>query len=220
MRNHMLKPKRYGFPHKGAMALFRGSSPKYPRRTPTPLVFMFIMVVTAGCTSATKEVPLKDLYAIEVKAISGETVKLEQYRGKTLLIVNTASRCGFTGQYDGLQKLYETYKDRGLVVLGFPSNDFMKQEPGSNDEIASFCRTNYGVTFPMFEKISVKGDDQHPLYAYLTSEETNPTFGGKISWNFNKFLISGDGQVVNRFGSRTKPDDKALVAALEGALGK
>ena len=105
-----------------------------------------------------------------------------------------------------------------MVVLGFPSNDFMKQEPGSNEEIASFCKINYGVTFPMFGKISVKGDDQHPLYTYLTSKETNPEFGGKIIWNFNKFLISADGKVINRFGSRTKPDDKKLISALEGAL--
>lgn len=161
---------------------------------------------------------MKNIYAIEAQTINGETVKLEKYKGKILLIVNTASKCGFTGQYDGLQKLYETYKDRGFVVLGFPSNDFMKQEPGSNEEIVSFCRLNYGVTFPMFGKISVKGDDQHPLYTYLTSKESNPEFDGKITWNFNKFLISSDGKVINRFGSRTKPDDKKLISAIEGAL--
>ena len=163
---------------------------------------------------------MKNFYDIEAKTIDGKTVKMEAYKGKTLLIVNTASKCGFTGQYDGLQKLYETYKDKGFVILGFPSNDFLKQEPGSNEEIASFCKLNYGVTFPMFEKISVKGDDQHPLYQFLTSKETNPEFAGKISWNFNKFLISKNGQVVNRFGSRTKPSDKKLVEAIQQEIGK
>ncbi len=163
---------------------------------------------------------MTEFYEIEAQTISGETIKLENYQGKTLLIVNTASRCGFTGQYDGLQKLYELYKDKGFVVLGFPSNDFMNQEPAGNEEIASFCKLNYGVTFPMFEKISVKGDDQHPLYAFLTSKQTNPDFSGKISWNFNKFLISADGRVINRFGSRTKPGDQKLIEAIESALSQ
>lgn len=163
---------------------------------------------------------MTDLYTIEVKTIAGETAKLDAYKGKVLLIVNTASKCGFTGQYDGLQKLYESHKDQGLVILGFPSNDFLKQEPGSNEEIQSFCKLNYGVTFPMFEKISVKGKQQHPLYAYLTSKTTDPEFAGKISWNFNKFLISRDGKIVARFGSRTSPDDKELVAAINSELTK
>ncbi|WP_281281187.1 glutathione peroxidase [Pontiella desulfatans] len=163
---------------------------------------------------------MKNFYEIEAKTITGETVKMEQYKGKLLLVVNTASKCGFTGQYDGLQELYDTYRDKGFVILGFPSNDFLKQEPGSNEEIASFCKLNYGVTFPMFEKISVKGDDQHPLYQFLTSKVTNPDFGGKISWNFNKFLISKDGRIINRFGSRTKPDDKKMVEAIKGAISK
>lgn len=177
-----------------------------------------VTAVAACTTSAPKEVPVKNFYELEVKTISGGPVKLEQYRGKTLLIVNTASRCGFTGQYDGLQKLYETYKDKGFVILGFPSNDFLSQEPGSNEEIAQFCKMNYGVTFPMFSKISVKGSDQHPLYTFLTSKETNPDSSGKISWNFNKFLISPEGEVINRFGSRTTPDDAELVAAIEQTL--
>ncbi|MEE9369327.1 MAG: glutathione peroxidase [Pontiella sp.] len=153
-----------------------------------------------------------------METIGGESIKLETYKNKVLLIVNTASRCGFTGQYDGLQKLYETYDEKGLVVLGFPSNDFMKQEPGTHEEIQSFCTLNYGVTFPLFGKVSVKGDDQHPLYAYLTSKKTNPEYGGKVSWNFNKFLIARDGKVVGRFGSRTKPNDKKLVAAIAAEI--
>lgn len=183
-----------------------------------PLTLVAVLL-TVGCVAQEKEAPVVGFYDIEVEMISGVPIKLDAYKGKTLLIVNTASRCGFTGQYDGLQKLYETYQDKDFVVLGFPSNDFMKQEPGSNEEIATFCKLNYGVTFPMFGKISVKGKDAHPLYRYLTSEEANPEFGGKITWNFNKFLVSKEGKVVGRFGSRTKPDDDTLVAAIENEIG-
>jgi len=182
------------------------------------ITLLLTALLTTACMAAKTEVTMKKLYDIEVQRISGETIKLGAYEGKVLLIVNTASRCGFTGQYDGLQKLYEEYEGKGLVILGFPSNDFLKQEPGNNEEIASFCKINYGVTFPLFEKISVKGGDQHPLYTYLTSKETNPEFAGKISWNFNKFLVSKDGRIINRFGSRTEPDDKKLVAAIVEAL--
>lgn len=178
-----------------------------------------LMICMAGCSTARKEIDVNSIYEIEVETISGEAVKLEAYKGKTLLIVNTASKCGFTGQYEGLQAIYEQYEARGLEVLGFPSNDFLRQEPGSNDEIATFCQRNYGVTFPMFAKISVKGSDQHPLYTYLTSKETNPQFGGKISWNFNKFLISKDGKITARFGSRIKPQDDEIVEALNNEVG-
>jgi len=182
------------------------------------LILLAAVALAAGCTSAPKEIPVKSFYEIEVTTIAGEPIRLAAYKGKTLLIVNTASKCGFTGQYDGLQELYENYMDRNFVVLGFPSNDFLKQEPGTNNEIDSFCKLNYGVTFPLFEKISVKGGDQHPLYTFLTSQETNPEFSGKISWNFNKFLISPEGKIVNRFGSRTKPSDKKLIEAVEGSV--
>jgi glutathione peroxidase len=157
-------------------------------------------------------------YDIEVETIKGEKVDMEAYRGKVLLIVNTASKCGFTGQYEGLEALYEEFQNQGLVILGFPSNDFLRQEPGTNEEIESFCRLNYGVTFPMFAKIKVKGGDQHPLYAYLTSKETNPEFAGKITWNFNKFLIGREGKILCRFGSRTKPQDPKLLEQLKTAL--
>ena len=133
---------------------------------------------------------MPSIYDFTMDNIKGEPVELSQYKGKVVLIVNTASKCGFTYQYDGLEELYQTYQDSGLVILGFPANNFLKQEPGTNEEIAEFCRLNYGVTFPMFSKISVKGEDIHPLYQYLTSKETNPEFEGNISWNFNKFLIS------------------------------
>lgn len=179
------------------------------------------LFLATGCFAQENQVTANtNFYAIEAKTISGETVKMEQYKGKVLLIVNTASKCGFTPQYAGLEALYEKYKDQGLLVLGFPSNDFREQEPGTNEEIAHFCKLNYGVTFPMFGKIVVKGDGQHPLYAYLTSKETDPKFSGEITWNFNKFLISRNGEIVNRFDSSIKPDDKELVAAIEAELAK
>ena len=158
------------------------------------------------------------IYDFTMKSIEGKEVKLESYKGKVLLIVNTASKCGFTKQYDGLQELYKLYEKDGFVVLGFPANNFLHQEPGDNQEIQNFCRLNYGVTFPMFEKISVAGKSIHPLYKYLTDKKANPKVGGKISWNFNKFLISKDGRIINRFGSATTPLDKDVIAAIEEAL--
>jgi glutathione peroxidase len=153
-----------------------------------------------------------------VKGIDGDDVALDRYKGKVLLIVNVASKCGFTRQYEGLQALYERYEDRGFLVLGFPANDFGRQEPGTNAEIRQFCTLNYGVTFPMFAKIAVKGADQHPLYAFLTDKERNPEHGGRITWNFNKFLVDGNGTLIGRFGSRVKPLDERMVAAVEAAL--
>ncbi len=155
---------------------------------------------------------------MKVKDIDGNEVALSTYKGKVLLIVNVASKCGFTKQYAGLQKLYETYKDKGLVVLGFPANNFFRQEPGSNAEIKQFCTTKFNVSFPMFAKISVRGKDIAPLYAFLTSQETQPVKQGKISWNFNKFLVDRTGNVVHRFGSRTTPEDKKLITAAEALL--
>ena len=164
------------------------------------------------------EAAMTNIYDFTMRDIDGKNVSLSAFKGKVLLIVNVASKCGFTGQYEGLEKLHTTYTNRGFVVLGFPANDFLGQEPGTEAEIKSFCTLTHGVTFPMCAKISVKGKDIHPLYAFLTSKETNPSFGGAISWNFNKFLIGRDGVIVGRFGSRTKPDDKELMAAVETAL--
>ncbi len=151
--------------------------------------------------------------------IDGTPVALEQYRGKVLLIVNVASRCGFTYQYEGLEALYRQYKDRGLVILGFPSNDFLGQEPGSNAEIKQFCTLKYDVTFPMFSKIRVKGDGMDPLYRYLTDSREDPKFSGPISWNFNKFLIGKDGSVIGRFRTQDEPQSLAIRQAIEAALG-
>ena len=162
--------------------------------------------------------PLKSIYDFTLKDIDGQEVSLADFKGKVLLVVNVASKCGFTRQYAGLEKLFQTDADKGLVVLGFPANNFLGQEPGTEAEIKSFCTLNYGVTFPMFAKISVKGENIHPLYAFLTDKELHPETGGAISWNFNKFLVGRDGKILARFDSRTAPEDPALVAAIETAL--
>ncbi|MCD9188184.1 MAG: glutathione peroxidase [Pyrinomonadaceae bacterium] len=153
-----------------------------------------------------------------MKDIDGKDVKLDTYKGKVSLVVNTASKCGLTPQYEGLQALYDKYKDRGFVILGFPANNFMGQEPGTEKEIKDFCTLNYKVTFPMFSKISVKGTDQHPFYTYLTNKESNPGFDGDITWNFEKFLVGKDGKVLARFSPKTKPDDPKIAEAIEAAL--
>lgn len=155
------------------------------------------------------------LAEIPLKTISGAPASLSDYAGKVLLIVNVASKCGLTPQYEGLEALYRSHRDAGLVVLGFPANDFAGQEPGSAEEIMTFCTANFGVDFPMFEKMVVKGPDKHPLYAALLDAIPDPA---EIRWNFEKFLIGRDGAVVARFDPRTAPDDPALVAAIDKAL--
>ena len=155
-----------------------------------------------------------------MKNIDGQDVPLSTYRGKVILLVNTASKCGYTDQYAGLESLYRAYSAKGLMVLGFPANNFLGQEPGTDEEIKSFCTLKYDVTFPMFAKISVKGKDQHPLYSFLTEKETNPEFVGDITWNFNKFLVSRQGKIVARFGTRVKPEDPELVKAIEENLAR
>lgn len=152
-----------------------------------------------------------------MKKIDGTPVDLASYKGKVVLIVNVASRCGYTPQYAGLQKLYETYKDKGLVVLGFPANEFGAQEPGTDPQIAEFCSSKYGVTFDMFSKIVVKGADKAPLYKALTEGATP---AGEVAWNFEKFLVGRDGAIVGRFKSGVAPDDAKLTAAIEAAIGK
>lgn len=180
---------------------------------------IFLLIVSGfSLSSADQHKSKSSIYNFTVTDIDGNNVKLSEYQGKTLLIVNVASKCGNTPQYEGLQKIYEEYKEMGLMVLGFPANNFGSQEPGTNEEIKEFCSLNYGVTFPMFSKISVKGEDIHPLYQYLTSEESNPEFAGEISWNFNKFLVDPSGKVVARFGSKEKPESKEILAAIEMAL--
>lgn len=159
----------------------------------------------------------ESIYDFEMKSLSGDDISLSQYEGDVLLIVNTASECGYTPQYKELQKLYEEYGDKGFYVLGFPANNFGGQEPGSDEEIAQFCEMNYGVTFPMFSKISVKGEDQHPLYQYLTSAD-HLDVEGEIGWNFEKFLIDRNGNIVRRFKSNVTPMSKELIGSLEEIL--
>lgn len=155
------------------------------------------------------------LYDVQVKTIDGQDVSLSTYKGKALLIVNTASQCGYTPQYKGLETLYKTYKSKGFEILAFPSNDFGAQEPGSNQEIKKFCELKYKTTFPLFEKLTVKGPSAHPLYRYLTSLKEN---GGDVKWNFNKFLVTPDGTVVAHFPSSTEPMSEELTQKLEATL--
>jgi glutathione peroxidase len=158
------------------------------------------------------------LYEFTLNSIDGQPAPLAAYKGKVLLLVNVASKCGFTPQYKELEAVYEKYKEQGLLVVGFPANNFMGQEPGSNEEIKTFCSRTYNVTFPLYSKISVKGDDKAPLYQYLTDKATNPEFGGEIKWNFTKFLVGRDGTIVARFEPTVKPDAPNVLAAIEKAL--
>jgi glutathione peroxidase len=153
-----------------------------------------------------------------VKTIDGKEQNLSQYKGKVVMIVNVASRCGYTPQYEGLEKLYKTYADRGFVILGFPANNFNHQEPGNNEQIKQFCTAKYGVTFPMMSKISVAGADQAPLYKYLTEPQTAGDFAGDIGWNFNKFLVDRNGNLIARYNSKTTPADPQVTAEIEKAL--
>jgi glutathione peroxidase len=159
------------------------------------------------------------LHDFRARTISGEERSLGDFRGKVALVVNVASKCGLTPQYEGLQKLYDAQRARGLEVLGFPCNQFAGQEPGSEAQVQEFCSLNYGVTFPLFAKIEVNGEGRHPLYAWLTSVDAAPEGAGDVKWNFGKFVIGRDGSLVARFAPPTKPDDPALLAAIEKALG-
>ena len=158
------------------------------------------------------------IYDADVQALDGSPADLSDYEGKTVLIVNVASQCGLTPQYAGLQQLHEQYGDRGFAVLGFPCNQFGAQEPGTSDEIKTFCETNYGVTFPMFSKIDVNGDDRHALYDQLTAVADAEGQAGDVQWNFEKFLVSADGEIVARFRPMVTPEDPALVGAIEEQL--
>ncbi len=162
--------------------------------------------------------PMKaPVYSFTMKTLEGKDVPLSSYEGNVVMIVNTASFCGYTPQYKDLETIYKQYKDKGFVVLGFPANDFGKQEPGKDEDIAAFCERNYGVSFPMFSKISVKGKDIHPLFQYLT---TQTQFKEEIGWNFTKFLVDKNGAVVAKFQSKTKPTDKEVLSSIEALLAK
>jgi glutathione peroxidase len=157
------------------------------------------------------------IYGYKVQTIDGQDVELKQYAGEVLLVVNVASECGLTPQYAGLEQMYRKYKDQGFVILGFPANEFGKQEPGTNEQIKQFCTSTFGVTFPMFAKVCVKGEGICPLYKYLT-EHANKKVAGEVQWNFQKYLVARDGQVIAKFDPRVKPDDSQFVQAVEEAL--
>jgi glutathione peroxidase len=158
------------------------------------------------------------VHEFTLAAIDGTPTPLANYKGKVMLVVNVASQCGYTYQYEGLQALYVKYKDQGLVVTGFPANNFGEQEPGSNAEIGAFCKSKFGVTFPMFAKISVAGKDKAPLYQFLTDRTANPKTGGEIPWNFTKYLVDCNGKVLARFDAPVEPESEELTSAIERAL--
>ncbi|HXR39974.1 MAG TPA: glutathione peroxidase [Terracidiphilus sp.] len=179
---------------------------------------LMILMLCFACGSLAAET--KSIYDFTMKSIDGQQVSLGSYSGKVVLLVNVASKCGYTPQYAGLEALYEKYKDRGLVIVGIPANNFAQQEPGTNEEIKKFCSNKYNVTFPMMAKVSVLGDDKAPLYAFLTDKASNPQFGGDIKWNFTKLLFDRSGKQVARFEPATTPDSPEVTAAIEAALGK
>lgn len=184
------------------------------------VLFLVCVVVFSSVMTADAESKVSSVLDFTMKSIDGEDVSLRSFKGKVIMIVNVASKCGLTPQYEGLQKLHKTYGEKGLVILGFPANNFGKQEPGSDKEIRTFCTVNYGVEFPMFSKISVKGDDMHALYGFLTGDKTNSKFSGEIKWNFTKFLIGRDGNVINRFEPKTKPESDEVILAIEYDLSE
>jgi glutathione peroxidase len=185
------------------------------------LNFALIVVALGGCASPVEGVPQEEsVLRFAMKSLDGDEVDLAKYEGQVLLVVNVASNCGYTGQYEQLQQLYEKYAKQGFAVLGFPCNQFLGQEPGKAAEILEFCRANYGVTFDMFAKVDVNGDNACELYKRLTSLDTKPKGAGKIGWNFEKFVIDRSGFVVGRFGSGVKPDAPEIIELLERELAK
>ena len=160
------------------------------------------------------------IHKFSAENIDGIDTSLEKFKGNVVLIVNTASKCGYTPQYKGLQAIHEKYKDQGFTVIGFPTNDFGGQEPGTNEEIKQFCTLKYAVGFPMFAKITVKGEDKHPLYKFLTDKEIHPETGGEVTWNFNKFLANGEGEIVARFSSKDEPESETVTSEIEKHLSK
>lgn len=189
-------------------------------RTYSLLAFALLAFTCAavyGADKAPTTQPAMPLTGV-VKDIDGKDYDLGQLKGKAVMVVNVASKCGQTPQYEGLQKLYDTYKDRGFVVIGFPANNFKEQEPGTDAQIKQFCSTKYNVTFPVMSKISVKGDDKHPVYKTLTEPATAGEFAGEIGWNFTKFLIGKDGKIAARFNTKVKPDEPQVAEAIEKAL--
>ena len=173
---------------------------------------------TVANDEAMSNTPDKSIHDFTMTTLEGDQQSLSEYKGKVLIIVNTASKCGYTPQYEDMQAYYEANKDRDVVILGFPANNFGGQEPGSDSEIAEFCEKNYGVNFPMFSKISVKGDDTHPLYQYLTNKDQNGRIDAKVGWNFNKFVVDQNGHVVAHFGSSDKVSEQKISELVDELL--
>lgn len=157
----------------------------------------------------------RSIYQFNVTDIEGNEFQMSSLKGKKVMIVNTASKCGFTPQYEQLEEVYEKYKDKNFVIIGFPANDFLKQEPGTNEEIATFCKKNYGVSFPMMAKISVKGKEQHPLYTFLTEKKYNGLEDNKVAWNFQKYLINEKGELEKIISPKVQPDDPEIINWIE-----
>ena len=178
----------------------------------------FFLVAVLACTALGAQA--KTIYDFTMKSIDGDPVSLKSYKGKVVLLVNVASKCGYTPQYTALEALYEKYKDRGLVIVGIPANNFGQQEPGTDAEIKTFCSMKYNVTFPMMSKVSVLGEDKTPLYVFLTDKSVNPQIGGEIKWNFTKFVFDRNGKPVARFEPKVTPDSPEVTAAIESALGQ
>jgi len=176
---------------------------------------LFVLLALLGTTLMASE---KTIYDFTMNSIDGQPTPLSSFKGKIVLLVNVASRCGYTPQYTALESIYEKYKGRGFVIVGIPANNFGGQEPGSNQEIKTFCTAKYHVTFPMMAKVSVKGSDITPLYQFLTDKNAHPDTGGEIGWNFTKFLVGPDGKVIARFDSKVEPDSAQVTAAIEKAL--
>ena len=177
---------------------------------PTTLGLLFFAMAVLGGE--------KSVFDYTLSTIDGQPAPLSAYKGKVVMLVNVASRCGFTPQYTALESTYEKYKERGFVIIGIPANNFGAQEPGTNQEIKTFCQSKYNVTFPMMSKVSVKGDDKTPLYQYLTDKSANPKTGGDIQWNFTKFLVGPNGEVITRFEPKVTPDSAEVTGAIEKAL--
>lgn len=177
-----------------------------------------LIALAAAAVMSTSLFAASSIYDFTMPSIDGAPTPLDSYKGKVLLVVNVASKCGYTPQYAGLEAIYEKYKDEGFVVAGFPANNFMQQEPGTNAEIKTFCTRKYNVSFPMFSKISVKGSDQAPMYQFLTDKSQHATTGGDIKWNFTKFLVGRDGSILARFEPNVKPDSPEVTQAIEKAL--
>jgi len=190
------------------------------RAVPFPGIIMGVMkkFIGAICLMSAALFGASNVYEFTMNSIEGQPMPLAKFEGKVMLIVNVASKCGFTPQYEGLEAVYEKYKSQGFVIVGVPANNFMAQEPGTNEEIKTFCSTKYKVTFPLYSKVSVKGEDKAPLYQFLTDTGANPKTGGEIKWNFTKFLVDRNGKVIARFEPAVKPESPEVTTAIEKAL--